>query len=62
MLLRNAYVTLNAGQTAEYLNMMPPTLEDWCSQGPNAKPLPPNFAFSDNYEPPSDDDVDGLDE
>jgi hypothetical protein len=38
MLLRNVYVTLNGNQICEYMNIMPPTLEAWLSQGPQAKP------------------------
>ena len=34
LLLRNAYVTLNGSQVSEYLVMMPPSFEEWTSQGP----------------------------
>lgn len=34
MILRNAYVTMNGGITAEYFNLIPPTFEIWTSQGP----------------------------
>ena len=57
MLLRNAYVTMNASQTSEYFLMAPPTLEDWTHQGPMAHPLPNNCVFSPNYENP-DGDID----
>ena len=33
LLLRNAYVTLNGSQVSEYLVMMPPSFEEWTSQG-----------------------------
>lgn len=52
MLMRNAYVTMNACQTAEFLDMMPPSLEDWLSQGPCAHPLPSNCVWSEDYEIP----------
>ena len=38
MLLFNAYVTMNANQTAEYFNCVPPTLEHWTSRGPIYRP------------------------
>ena len=49
MLLRNAYVTMNGGQVGEYLNMMPPTLEEWLAQGPQAHPIPLNSCFHPNF-------------
>ena len=49
MLLRNAHATMNANQSAEYFVMMPPTLEEWLSQGPRAHPIPDNSIFSPNY-------------
>jgi hypothetical protein len=36
-------------QTAEYLEMMPPSFEDWTSQGPAAHPLPRNCVWSPDY-------------
>jgi hypothetical protein len=63
MILRNAHVTLNACQTAEYMQMIPPTLEEWLSQGPRAHELPDDFIFSPNYNPELDDaDSDDEDE
>ena len=56
MLLKNAYVTMNANQTAEYYMMEPPTLEHWLSQGPRARPIPDDSPFSPNYTGDSDDD------
>ena len=50
MLLRNAYVTMNGGQVGEYLNMMPPTLEEWLAQGPQAHPIPLNSCFHPNFQ------------
>lgn len=49
MLLRNAHITLNACQAAEYFLSMPPSLVEWTSQGPRAKQLPSNNIWSDNY-------------
>lgn len=34
MILRNAYCTMNANNTASYFNFIPPTLDDWTKQGP----------------------------
>jgi DDE superfamily endonuclease len=34
VVLRNAYVTMNGGTTAEYFNLIPPTFEVWTSNGP----------------------------
>ena len=62
MLLRNAYVTMNASQTSEYFLMMTPTSEDWTSQGQIAKTLPNNCVFSPNYEIPESDIDDDSDE
>ena len=47
---------------AEFIDMMPPTLEDWLSQGPQAHPLPSHFVFSPDYEPPSDVEEEAFDE
>ena len=60
MLLRNAYVTMNASQTSEYLDILPPSLEHWLSQGPRAHPIPDNCVWSDDYVRPDelDDDSD----
>jgi hypothetical protein len=33
MLLRNAHVTMNGGNTSHYFDLLPPTLEDWTSHG-----------------------------
>ena len=42
------------------MNMMPPSLEEWTEQGPNARPLPTNNIFSPNYQGLNDDlDYDG---
>lgn len=51
LLLRNAYVTLNGSQVGDYLDMLPPTLEEWTAQGPQARPLPNSSIFSPNYQP-----------
>jgi len=34
-ILRNALVSMNGFNTAEYFNCEPPTFEDWVSQGPS---------------------------
>jgi hypothetical protein len=49
MLLRNAYVTMNADQTAEYFMMLPPSFELWTSQGPHAHAIPVNNIFSEDF-------------
>lgn len=33
LLLKNAYCCLNGNQTSNYFDCLPPTLEDWTSQG-----------------------------
>ena len=38
MILRNAFNTMNPGQTSQYFNLPPPSLEDWLTQGPAARP------------------------
>ena len=43
ILLRNAHVTMNGNQAAEYFVCEPPTFEDWINQGPRAHPLPEEF-------------------
>ena len=40
MLLRNAHVTMNASQAAEYFVFEPPAIEDCTAEGPGAKALP----------------------
>ncbi len=49
----------------EFFEMMPPTLEEWTSQGPRAHPLPSTCIWSPNYEPSdyySDEDDDEEDD
>lgn len=63
MLLRNAYVTLHGSQAAEYMDMMPPSLEEWTEQGPRAHPIPDDIIFSPNFVPHElDDDDDYVDD
>ena len=66
LLLRNAYVTMNASQISEYFLMAPPTLADWTFHGPKARPLPSNCIFSPNYVRPhnfeDNDDVEDEEE
>jgi hypothetical protein len=49
LLLRNAYVTIHASQTNEYIGILAPSFEHWIGQGPRAKGLPSNCIFSPNY-------------
>ena len=56
LLLRNVYVTLHGSQVSDYFTMMPPTLEEWTSQGMQAHPIPNNHIFGDNYDMEDDDD------
>jgi hypothetical protein len=51
LLLRNAYVTLNASQISEYMNMAPPSLEVWLSQGPRAHDIPTDSIFHPDFVP-----------
>jgi hypothetical protein len=50
LLLRNAYNTMNPGQTSQYFVCDPPTFEDWVSQGPKAHPLPDNLKFNKSFK------------
>ena len=52
MLLRNALVTMHGSQSVEYFVCLPPSFEEWCSQGPSAHPLPSNNIWSPQYVPP----------
>ena len=56
LLLRNIYVTVHGSQTSDYFTMMPPTLEEWTSQGMQAHPIPRNHIFSDEYNMEDDDE------
>ena len=62
MLLRNAHVTMCGAQGGEYLDMLPPTFEDWVSQGPSAHPIPissifhPDFVHDENDNESSDEE------
>jgi hypothetical protein len=49
LLLRNVYVTIHGSQVSTYMSMMPPTLEEWTEQGPQARPLPDNNIWSPNF-------------
>ena len=49
LLLRNVYVTIHGSQISTYMSMMPPTLEEWTEQGPQARPLPDNNIWSPNF-------------
>ena len=57
MLLRNALVALHGCQTTGYFEMLPPSVEEWTEQGPHARPLPPNFLFSPDYDPDLGDEI-----
>ena len=54
-------MTLNGSQVSEYLVMMPPSFEEWTSQGPQARPLPSNSNFSRNYVYEDDSDEEEYD-
>jgi len=56
MILKNAYVTMNANQTSEYFVARPPSFEEWTSQGPRARPIPQDSIFHPDYV--NDSDVD----
>ena len=64
MLLRNAFITLCGSQILEYLDILPPSLENWTSQGPRARPIPqnscfhPDFVVDDDDDDVDDDDID----
>jgi len=58
LLLRNVIVTLHGSQASDYLNMIPPTLEEWTSQGPCAQPIPDDNIFSPNFIPDPADELD----
>ena len=49
MILRNVYVTVHGSKAVTYMEMLPPTLEEWTEQGPNARPIPINCIWSENY-------------
>ncbi len=49
MLLRNAHLTIYGSQINEHFVMLPPSLKEWTSQGPRARPLPDNCIWSDRY-------------
>jgi hypothetical protein len=47
--LRNVYVTIHGSKAVTYMEMLPPTLEEWTEQGPYARPIPINCIWSENY-------------
>ena len=49
LLLRNVYVTIHGSQVGTYMDMMPPTLEEWTEQGQQARPLPNNNIWSPDF-------------
>lgn len=49
-ILKNVLTTFYGCQTAEYFQCMPPTFDDYISQGPRAHPIPPDIIFSQNPE------------
>ena len=51
------YVTMNGSQISEYLVMMPPSFEEWVSQGPQVRPLPNTSIFSGGFVYDDDDDT-----
>ena len=59
MILKNAYVTMNANQSSEYFIARPPSFEEWTSQGPRARPIPEDSIFHPDYR--NDSDLDSSD-
>ena len=59
MILKNAYVSMNANQSSEYFIAKPPSFEEWTSQGPCARHIPLDSIFHPNYV--NDSDVDSSD-
>ena len=59
MILKNAYVTMNANQSSEYFIARTPSFEEWTSQGPCARPIPVDSIFHPDYV--NDSDVDSSD-
>ena len=51
MLLTNAHCSMYGSEASSYFNCTPPSFEDWLSQGPNAKPLPVDIIFNENWVP-----------
>ena len=61
MLLSNAHCTMYGCEAAAYFDCPPPSLEEWLSQGPAARPIPNDIIFSaahvvDNAPDEPDDD------
>jgi hypothetical protein len=49
LLLRNAHCCFYGCEAAGYFNFLPPTFDDWISQGPTARPIPADSVFSENW-------------
>jgi hypothetical protein len=47
ILLRNAYTTMNACETALFFNCPAPDFETWIAQGPKGRPIPDDSIFKD---------------
>ena len=58
LLLRNAYITLHSSQIGEYMEMVPPTIEEWCKNGPRYRPIPGDSIFNVDYNPDAESDSD----
>ena len=48
-LLRNAMNTMYGSQTSLYFNLLPPTFEEWISQGKQGLPIPADSLFNPLY-------------
>ena len=48
---------IHGSQTSDYFTMMPPTLEEWTSQGRQAHSIPANNIFNGNFNPDDDDEI-----
>jgi len=67
-LLRNALNTMYGSLTSIYFNILPPSFEEWISQGKQGKPIPTDSLFHPTYhtvdrdDDNDDDDVDDDDD
>jgi hypothetical protein len=50
MLLRNLHSCMYGNQAAGYFSWAPPTLREYLSQGPRARPLPADSIWSPLYD------------
>lgn len=62
ILLRNMYNCMYSSEAATYFEFLPPTLEDYLSQGVKARQLPKECIFSEEYADNDSEDNDSVDE